>query len=409
MRIATSQIFSSGLRGIQDSHAAVTRTQAEISAGKRVLTPADDPVVATLAGRIRQDAARSDQYLRNIDVAQRDLQQQEAQISAVEDSLYRLRELFVSAGNGAYTRYERSTIAAELESKALELQGLFNTQSASGEFTFGGYQGSAAPFVTRPGGAVEYRGDTGQRSLQVSTGVDVVVTGNGRDLFENIPSANNTFATRVGSANTGSGNIDPGRIVDQAAYDGAFPDDIVLSFDAPLGPDSFSAYRRDRNTGALTLVSTQAFASGSPVIVAGAQVQIVGTPAAGDEFTLLASNRQPLIATVQRLAATLRATEDSAAGALERAAAIAEGLDNLELAESHVFSRRAELGARLNLVDSAREEQMQSKLINAELLSRVEDIDYNEAISRLSFQSFVLEAAQKSLAKVSGLSLFDYL
>ena len=409
MRIATSQIFSSGLRGIQDSQAAVARTQTEISAGKRVLTPADDPVVATLADRIRQDAARSDQYLRNIDVAQRDLEQQESQISSVEDTLYRLRELFVSAGNGAYTTYERSTIAAELESRALELQGLFNAQSASGEFTFGGYQGSSAPFVTRPGGAVEYRGDTGQRSLQVSTGVDIIVTGNGRDLFENIPAANNTFATRVSSANTGSGNIDFGRIVDQAAYDAVFPDDIVLTFDAPLGPDSFSAYRKDRNTGVLTLVSTQAFASGSPVIVAGAQVQIIGTPAAGDKFVLEASNRQPLITTVQRLAATLRATDNSVAGNAERNAAIAEGLGNLDLAESHVFSRRAELGARLNLVDSAREDQKQSKLINDELLSRVEDLDYNEAISRLSFQSFVLEAAQKSLAKVSGLSLFDYL
>ena len=183
----------------------------------------------------------------------------------------------------------------------------------------------------------------------------------------------------------------------------------MLSFDAPLGPDSFSAYRKDRNTGALTLVSTQAFASGSPVIVAGTQVQIVGTPAAGDEFTLEASNRQPLITTVQRLAATLRATDNSVAGNAERNAAIAEGLGNLDLAESHVFSRRAELGARLNLVDSAREEQKQSKLINEELLSEVENLDYNEAISRLSFQSFVLEAAQKSLAKVSGLSLFDYL
>ncbi len=409
MRIATSQIFSSGLRGIQDSQAAVARTQAEISAGKRVLTPGDDPVAATLVDRIRQDVARSDQYLRNINVAQRDLQQQEAQISSVEDTLYRLRELFVSAGNGGYGASERATIAAELESKALELQAFFNAQSASGEFSFGGYQGSSTPFVTRPGGAVEYRGDTGQRSLQVSTGVDIVVTGNGRDLFENIPAANNTFATRVGSANTGSGNIDFGRIVDQAAYDAAFPDDIVLSFDAPLGPDSFSAYRKDRNTGALTLVSTQAFASGSPVVVAGAQVQIVGTPAAGDEFVLEASNRQPLITTVQRLAATLRDTDDSPAGNAERSAAVAEALGNLSLAESHVFSRHAELGARLNLVDTAREEQKQSKLINEELLSQVENLDYNEAISRLSFQSFVLEAAQKSLAKVSGLSLFDYL
>ena len=314
MRIATSQLFDSGLKGIQDVQSGLTRTQDEIASGKRLLTPADDPASATLIDRINQESARSDQYLRNIDVAQRDLQQQESQLTAVEDSMYRLRELFVAAGNAAYGSSERASIASELESKAVELQGLFNGQGANGEYLFGGYQGSSAPFVSRPGGAVEYRGDTGQRYLQVSTGVDIAVRDNGQALFEDVPAANNTFITRTGAANTGDGNIDPGRIVDQAAYDAVYPDDIVLSFDAPLGQDSFSAYRRDRNTGALTLVSTQAFAPGSPVRLAGAEVRVIGKPALGDEFVLQSSNRQPLITTIQRLAASLRATDDSEIG-----------------------------------------------------------------------------------------------
>ena len=37
------------------------------------------------------------------------------------------------------------------------------------------------------------------------------------------------------------------------------------------------------------------------------------------------------------------------------------------------------------------------------------DLDYTEAASRLSFQSFVLQAAQQSLAKIANLSLFDFL
>ena len=82
MRIATSQLFDSGLKGIQDVQSGLTRTQAEIASGKRLLTPADDPASATLIDRINQESARSDQYLRNIDVAQRDLQQQESQLTA---------------------------------------------------------------------------------------------------------------------------------------------------------------------------------------------------------------------------------------------------------------------------------------------------------------------------------------
>jgi len=44
-----------------------------------------------------------------------------------------------------------------------------------------------------------------------------------------------------------------------------------------------------------------------------------------------------------------------------------------------------------------------------EIRSELRDVDYAEAISNLSFQSFVLQAAQQSFAQVSQLSLFDRL
>ncbi|HEY9118883.1 MAG TPA: flagellar hook-associated protein 3, partial [Marinobacter sp.] len=44
-----------------------------------------------------------------------------------------------------------------------------------------------------------------------------------------------------------------------------------------------------------------------------------------------------------------------------------------------------------------------------EIRSELQDVDYAEAISNLSFQSFVLQAAQQSFAQVSRLSLFDRL
>ena len=41
-------------------------------------------------------------------------------------------------------------------------------------------------------------------------------------------------------------------------------------------------------------------------------------------------------------------------------------------------------------------------------LSRLQDLDYADAITRLTQQQTYLEAAQKSFLKVSGLSLFNY-
>jgi flagellar hook-associated protein 3 FlgL len=265
------------------------------------------------------------------------------------------------------------------------------------------------PFESSPAGRTEFNGDTGQRFLQISSGVDVEVRDNGKGLFIDIPAANNTFVADADVNNTGTGDINVGRIVDQAAYDAVFPDDLVIVFDDPLGPGSYTINRRDRATGVLTPLSTDTYAAGDPITVAGVEVILQGTPASGDQFTLAASNTQSLVATIQRVAISIGNSPDTAAGDIARASAIAEALNNLSQAESHVFSKRAEVGSRLNQLDIVKDEQEELKLINRGLISDLNDLDYNEAISRLSFQSFVLEAAQKSFAKVSALTLFNFL
>ena len=124
---------------------------------------------------------------------------------------------------------------------------------------------------------------------------------------------------------------------------------------------------------------------------------------------LEASTTQSLLLTVQRLADGLRNIPDTEAGATERARVVAEALNAIERSEQSVTANRAALGPRLNLLDDARAEQVALDLINDEALSDLVDLDYDEAASRLSFQSFVLAAAQQSLAKIANLSLFNFL
>ena len=124
---------------------------------------------------------------------------------------------------------------------------------------------------------------------------------------------------------------------------------------------------------------------------------------------LEASATQSLLLTVQRLADGLRNIPDTEAGAIERQRVVAEALNAIERSEQSVTASRASLGPRLNLLDDARAEQTALDLINDEALSDLVDLDFDEAASRLSFQSFVLEAAQQSLAKIANLSLFNFL
>ena len=47
MRVSTSQMYSVANIGMRDAQVAVDKTQQQITSGKRVLSPADDPVAAT--------------------------------------------------------------------------------------------------------------------------------------------------------------------------------------------------------------------------------------------------------------------------------------------------------------------------------------------------------------------------
>lgn len=410
MRISSMHIFNTGVRHMTNAQAEVARAQEQISSGKRVLTPADDPAAAALALGIRQEKARSAQYQRNADLAESDLQQQDAQLDAVENVLLQLREFALQAGNGTLSVNERRTIVAGIEQAGQQLLSIFNTRSAYGDYLFAGFSGDTQPFVQSAAGRVDYAGDDGERRVTIGSGLEVQSRNSGRELFVDIPAAANTFVTRIAAGNSGSGDISVGRIVDQAAYDAVYPDDLVVRFG--IAPGTYQVDRIDRTTGAASVVlPPQPYADGAPltITVAGAEVRITGSPAAGDEFVLEASATQSLLLTVQRLADGLRNIPDTEAGAIERQRVVAEALNAIERSEQSVTASRASLGPRLNLLDDARAEQTALDLINDEALSNLVDLDFDEAASRLSFQSFVLEAAQQSLAKIANLSLFNFL
>ena len=69
----------------------------------------------------------------------------------------------------------------------------------------------------------------------------------------------------------------------------------------------------------------------------------------------------------------------------------------------------ADLGSRMNTVGTQRDILEDTKMRYQDLLSNEEDLDYASAVTKLSAELLSLEAAQASFAKISQLSLFNYL
>ncbi|HDZ57760.1 MAG TPA: flagellar hook-associated protein 3 [Pseudomonas xinjiangensis] len=419
MRISTIQAFNNGVLGIQNNYSSVTRTQEQISSGKRILTPADDPVASVRLLQLDQQASKLEQYKGNLDAANNSLSQEEATLNSVNNLLQRVREITLEAGNGAYTKAERQALAQELAQREEELYGLMNSQNARGEYLFGGYSGAEQPFVKDSAGNYSYRGDEGQRLVQIANSKQIAINDNGKDLFVDISNVNRV-STAAPAANSGDARISLGVVEDKAAFDGYFPAGVDVTLRVVIGGYQFEKggdIFADANGDPVTFPLEPNDANSNTIRFQGVVVTLDGEPAVGDSFTITAgtgetsSNRErrSLLESVKFLREELETGGDTTDAKLQRRDVLSVSLQNLDNAMNKILGVQTSIGARMNVIESTGNENAEVSLINTTVKSGLEDLDYAEALSKLSLQSVVLQAAQQSFVKVSGLSLFNLL
>ncbi|HWV13789.1 MAG TPA: flagellar hook-associated protein FlgL [Cellvibrio sp.] len=285
MRISTSQIYSVANIGMRDAQYAVDQTHQQLSSGKRVLSPADDPVAATSILTMTQELSRTTQFQKNIDSGDSNLKLEDSTLQSITNIVQSLRELAVSAGNTAvFTDADYKSMSAIVSSRLEELLSLQNTKNSSGQYIFAGFQSDKPPFVNESGGNYSYKGDQGQLLIQASSSIKVPVGDSGQVLFMDIPSSHNTFNTFPSPTNTGNpaAVISIGDVVDQVAYDKFFPQDMKVTFNAnsAVNPPTPNYTVTDRATGKV-LVANKVFTSGDDIIVNGAKFSIYGSPSPG--------------------------------------------------------------------------------------------------------------------------------
>ncbi len=285
MRVSTSQIYSIVNIGMSNAQTAINKTQEQMATGKRVLSPADDPVAATTILQLNAELSRVQQYTKNIDSGTNSLSLEETSLKSVVGLVQRMQELAVYAGNTAVlSRNDYQALAAEVESRTQELLNLQNTRNASGQYIFSGYQGSTQSFVDLGGGNFKYQGDDGQLRIQASATVSVAVSDSGKRLFVDIPSGHNTITTSANPANQSqpAAFMSAGNIIDQAQFDEFYPENMVVTFNAvsDVVPPSPNFTITEKSTGKV-LVDRQVYVSGQDIELKGVRFQIYGSPFPG--------------------------------------------------------------------------------------------------------------------------------
>jgi flagellar hook-associated protein 3 FlgL len=345
---------------------------------------------------LETDIKLFEQYNRNADLANFSNSLEEETLSSASTILFRVKELFVAIGNGAYTSSELDAIGSELEERYNELIGLANTKNAEGDYLFSGFKSNTKPFQKDASGNVVYQGDQGQRNLRVSSGVVVPVSDSGFDVFENVLNGNGSIVTSSNTANVGTGIITP---ISQG-------NNILDTFEIQF--TSASTYDVVNLTTS-TVIQSGTYTEGTSINFSGVSVEISGEPAAGDTFQVAPSQRQSLFVSLKSVIDGIKQFSDTPEGRAQlKNTMIAMDL-SLANSMENIDRIRSRIGARLNSIAQEQQTNQSLSLTQQATLSKLKDLDIVEAASQLSRQTAVLEAAQASFVRVQNLSIFRFL
>lgn len=424
MRISTSMIFNSGVTGIQNRQSDLYRLQNQLSTGRKILTPEDDPIAASQALVLQQSKDVSSQFLKNQDDAKGKLGLVESQLTALGDLLQNVREKVVQAGNTTLSNADRTYIAQELEARFSEMVGIANAQDGGGNYLFSGYQGATKPYSVETSGA-KYNGDEGKRLLQVESSRLIPTNVTGTELFEHIRNGNGTFVTSTNppTVNSGTGVIDQGTVTNLPAWNAAVAagyGDIEVRFSVSAGgvtqyelfdvstATSLSSVPTDYSPGQSIVLQKTTI----PALDFGASIVIQGQPAPGDSFLIQPSSNQSIFTTLRNTINTLTGGIGPAAAAnspTEFTNDLARNLNDIDHALENVSKIRATVGSNLKEIDSLANTGEDMQLQYASSLSQLQDLDWAEAISDMASKKLQLEATQLSFKQISQLSLFNIL
>ena len=399
MRVTTPMIYKLGVDSIGRQQERLLQIQQHLASGRRILTPADDPIGSAQALGVTQAKARTAQHSTNISAANDALAHSESVLGQVSGVLQSVRTQAVAAGGAALSNADRRAMATELRAQLAQLVGLANAKDGDGAFMFAGFATATQPFAEGAGG-VTYNGDSGQRTLDVAPGRQLSISASGDRVFMRVANGNGVFVASAAGANTGAGVIAASGVVNPSAITG---DTYAIQF------TSATTYDVVDLTTSSVVSSGNAYTSGAAITVAGMQVTISGPPAAGDQFTIAPSSSQSIFKTIADLIATLEADASTPLGRTQLGNGLNRGLDDVDQALEHVLTVRAEMGSGLRELEALAAGNEGQQLLHDQTLSRLQDLDYNAALSDFARQQLALEAAQKSFIQVAGLSLFDYL
>lgn len=144
MRITNGMLSTSFLGDMNRNLNSMQTIQKQLTSGKEFSRPSDNPFKVARSMQMYSEIYANKQYNSNIKDTINWMDTTDAALGQATNTLQRVRELMVSAGNAAYGSSELSAIKDEINEKVAEFGQILNT-SFDGKYIFGGTDGTTKP------------------------------------------------------------------------------------------------------------------------------------------------------------------------------------------------------------------------------------------------------------------------
>lgn len=190
MQVSTSTFFRRQTETMSDLKTESAELQQQISTGKKIAVPSDEPVSFSEVSVLKSRLARLDQYTRTVDSIRQRISDEEATLSQISTVIIRIQELVIQGSTDSNSADDRKAIGKEVSGLMESLIAFANTKDFEGGALFGGYLVEGEAFTRKSDGTVIYNGDTARSERTINDDTQMEVTSSGSEVFMSVRTDN---------------------------------------------------------------------------------------------------------------------------------------------------------------------------------------------------------------------------
>jgi flagellar hook-associated protein 3 FlgL len=363
MRVSNRFLYYQLVKDIGESTEKLFNLNSQISSGKRINKPSEDPIGMSKVLIYRTELNSFDQFKKSIDQAKGWLSRMDAIIADTDDLLARASELAVQQASATATAVTREGAAEEIMQIREMIIGLANSKYAN-KYMFGGTRTQSSPFLNVE--VNEWQADVGE--------IAAAAPGAPSDGDRYINSTDNHIYQYDGITTTW---VDQGAPLEGTSVIVDNVNELYVFNEGDWVPQ----YGGNTSTYSVKIGKEDTIETNIP----------------GNE--IFQNDSGDILMTLMRLEKALRDNNQEG---------ISDELSEIENSSKSLMNTLAKIGATVNRLDETKSIIERAVVDTTESTSKIEDLDYAYAITALQNQQTIYQATLKSASMITSLSLVDY-